>query len=43
VKTAILSKAMYRFNEIPIKITTYLFTDFERENPNFILENKNSG
>ena len=40
VKMAILPKAMYRFNAIPIKILTKLFADLERTIINFIWKNK---
>ena len=37
---AVLSKAIYRFNAIPIKIPIQFFADLERTIINFIWKNK---
>ena len=40
VKVAVLTKVIYRFNAIPIKIPNQFFTDMERAILNFIWKNK---
>ena len=40
VKIAVIPKAIYRFNAIPVKIPTQLFTDMERTIIIFIWKNK---
>ena len=40
VKIAVIPKAIYRFNAIPVKIPTQLFTDMEKTIIIFIWKNK---
>jgi hypothetical protein len=40
---AMMPKANYRFNKIPIKIPTQLFTELQRSICKFIWNNKNLG